>query len=258
MMFKLLKKKNHPEALMPVGGHLSELRSRIIKSLVVVGLFFGIAMQKADWLLNLLRRLLPADLFFNSPAEALWVTLKVAFFAGFFVSFPYILFQVWRFISPGLAQREKKLAIPFIIGGSLFFILGVLFCYFAVLPFALTYLIQFGIEKGIKPQIMITGYIDFVLKLMLAFGVIFILPVALVLLGRAGIVSSAWLAKNRKYALLINSIVSAILTPTPDVFNMMIMMVPLMILYEAGIWGIRLFGEVHSKTIKGSGNSSTV
>jgi Sec-independent protein secretion pathway component TatC len=111
-------------------------------------------------------------------------------------------------------------------------------------------LIQFGVQEGIKPQIILTQYIDFILKLMLAFGLIFILPIALILLGKAGIVTSRGLVKNRKYAILINSIVAAVLTPTPDVFNMMLMMIPLLILYEIGIWGVRLFGEGLSKGVK--------
>lgn len=242
-MFNLKDRETSSDGLMPVTGHLTELRSRVIKSLVVLGIIFIIALQEIDTLLKWLRRLLPAELFFNSPVEALWVSMKVAFFAAFLLSFPFILYQFWRFISPGLVQREKRIAIPFIFGGSIFFIFGVLFCYFIVLPFALNYLIQFGVQEGIKPQIILTNYIDFILKLMLAFGLIFILPVALILLGKAGIVSSRWLAKNRKYAILINSIIAAVLTPTPDVFNMMVMMIPLLILYEIGIWGIRLFGE---------------
>ncbi|MBI1823226.1 MAG: twin-arginine translocase subunit TatC [Nitrospirae bacterium] len=232
-----------PEKIMPVTAHLIELRSRVIKSLIILGIFFAVALQEVDTLLNGLRRLLPADLYFNSPAEALWVSMKIAFFASLFVSFPFILYQTWRFISPGLLKKERRIAIPFVFGGSLFFIFGVSFSYFIVLPFALNYLIHFGVQEGIKPQIVLTQYVDFILKLMLAFGLIFIIPIALILLGKAGFVTSRWLAKNRKYAILINSIVAAVLTPTPDVFNMMLMMIPLVILYEIGIWGIRLFGE---------------
>lgn len=246
-VIEMKDQKSSAEALMPVMGHLTELRSRIIRSLVVLGIFFVLALEEINYLLKGLRRLLPADLFFNSPAEALWVSMKVAMFASFFISFPFILYQIWKFISPGLFHKEKRIALPFILGGSAFFIFGVLFCYFFVLPFALNYLIQFGVEEGIRPQIILTNYIDFILKLLLAFGLIFILPIALILLGKAGIVSSRWLAKNRRYAILINSIVAAVLTPTPDIFNMMIMMIPLLILYEVGIWGIRLFGEGKAK-----------
>jgi sec-independent protein translocase protein TatC len=228
---------------MPLMGHLGELRSRIIRSLLVLGFFFLASLQEIDWLLKGLKRLLPADLYFNAPAEALWVSMKVAFFAALFLSFPFLLYQFWRFVSPGLLHAEKRIAVPFVLGGSFFFIAGVAFCYFVVLPFALGYLVQFGVQEGLKPQIILTNYIDFILKLLFAFGLIFILPVALIILGRAGLVSSAWLAKNRRYAILINSIVAAILTPTPDVFNMMLMMIPLLILYELGIWGVRLFGE---------------
>ncbi|MBI1820839.1 MAG: twin-arginine translocase subunit TatC [Nitrospirae bacterium] len=257
-MVSLWKKEKKTESTMPITGHLVELRSRLIKSLVVLGIFFGIALQEIDPILKVLKKLLPADLYFNSPSEALWVSFKVAFFAGFFVSFPFVLFQVWKFISPGLEPKERKWVFPFILGGSFFFVAGVLFCYFVVLPFALSYLVQFGVERGIKPQIILTSYIDFILKLMMAFGLIFMIPIALILLAKAGIVSSRVLAKNRRYAILINSIIAAVLTPTPDVFNMMLMMIPLLILYELGIWGIRLLGEGPPKTIKGSGKVSPV
>ncbi|MHB8483158.1 MAG: twin-arginine translocase subunit TatC, partial [Nitrospiria bacterium] len=172
-MVRFWKREKKTESTMPITGHLVELRSRLIKSLIILGIFFVIALQEIDPILKILKRLLPADLYFNSPAEALWVSFKVAFFAGFFVSFPFILFQVWKFVSPGLEPGEKKLVFPFILGGSLFFIAGVLFCYFVVLPFALTYLVRFGVEKGIRPQIILTSYVDFILKLMIAFCLIF-------------------------------------------------------------------------------------
>ncbi len=257
-MASVWKKEKPPGSAMPITGHLVELRSRLIKSLIVLGIFCGIALQEIDLILKVLKRLLPADLYFNSPSEVLWVSFKVAFFAGFIVSFPFVLFQVWKFISPGLEPKERKLFFPFILGGSFFFVAGVLFCYFFVLPFALSYLVQFGVERGIKPQIILTSYIDFILKLMMAFGLIFMIPIALILLAKAGIISSRVLVKNRRYAILINSLIAAVLTPTPDLFNMMLMLVPLLILYEIGIWGIRLLGEGPSKTIKGSGKVSPV
>ena len=237
-------KKNKPSGKeMTLTEHLSELRSRLIKALLPVGFFFFLAMLEINPLIAFLKNRLPADLYFNSPAEALWVGIKVAFFAGVFLAMPFILYQGWKFVEPGLEKEEKKMALPFILGGSFFFLLGLFFCYFVVLPFALRYLLQVGTDMGIKPQIIFSGYIDFVLKFLLAFGLIFMTPVGLVVLGKAGIVTAGWLSKNRKYAIVVNSILSAILTPTPDVFNMLLMMIPLLILYEIGIWGIRLFGR---------------
>ena len=233
---------------MPVTGHLGELRVRLIK---VIGAVLG-AMVAAyffsDVLIRWLRRPLAGDLYFFSPTEAFWVTMKVSFFAGLFLSLPVILYQIWRFISPGLLPRERRTALPFVILGCLFFILGLLFCYFVVFPFALNFLVGFGTGQGLKPMFSMGLYIDFLLKFLLAFGVIFELPLVITLLAKLGLVTPQFLARHRRYAVLVNALAAAILTPTSDVFNMMLMMLPLMLFYELGILGARFFGRKPSRS----------
>lgn len=231
------------EARMPITGHLGELRSRLLK--VVWTLIGGtvLAYAGSDILIGWLRRPLAADLYFFSPVEAFWVAMKVSFFGGLFLSLPVILYQVWRFVAPGLLPNERRLVLPFVLIGCLFFISGLLFCYFVVAPFALTFLVGFGTQQGLKPIFSVGLYMDFLLKFLLAFGVAFELPLVITVLAKLGLVTPQFLARHRRYAILVNAILAAILTPTTDVFNMMLMMVPLLLFYELGIWGARFFGR---------------
>jgi sec-independent protein translocase protein TatC len=228
---------------MPITGHLEELRSRLLR--VVWALLVGMALAYtvSDDLVGWLKRPLAADLYFFSPMEAFWVTIKVSFFAGIFLSLPVALYQIWRFVSPGLLSHERRLAAPFVLLGCLFFVAGLAFCYFVVAPFALNFLVGFGVQQGLKPVFSIGLYIDFLLKFLLAFGLVFELPLAITILAKLGLVTPQFLSRRRRYAILVNAILAAILTPTTDVFNMMLMMVPLLIFYELGIWGARLFGR---------------
>jgi len=231
------------EARMPMLGHLAELRSRLLK--VVCGILIAsvITYFFSERLIAILKRPLDGNLYFFSPIEPFWVTLKVSFFAGLFLSFPVSLFQLWRFISPGMLSTERRYAFPFVILGSLFFILGLMFCYFIVFPFALNFLVTFGVNQGLESMLSIGRYMDFLLKFLLAFGMIFELPLAITLLARLGIVTAAGLSRYRHYAILGNALIAAILTPTGDIFNMMLMMGPLILFYEIGILGARFFGR---------------
>jgi sec-independent protein translocase protein TatC len=170
------------------------------------------------------------------------VQMKVGLIAGVFIAAPVILWQVWAFISPGLHHHEKKYAVPFVLIGSLMFILGGAFSLFVVTPYALNFLLSYS-RPGLKPMITIQNHIDFLLKFTLAFGAVFELPLALTLLARMGVVTAKMLSKNRKYAILGAFIAGAILTPTPDAFNQTLMAGPLIILYEVGIVCARIFGR---------------
>ena len=228
---------------MPITGHLGELRSRLIK---VVWTFLGaviVAYFFSDTLIGWLKRPLKGDLYFFSPTEAFWMTMKVSFVSGFFLSLPVIFYQGWRFISPGLFLRERRFALPVVILGNFFFALGLAFCYFVVFPFALNFLVNFGVDRGLTSMFSIGLYMDFQLKLLLAFGVIFELPLVITILAKMGLITPQFLVRQRRYAVLVNAIVAAILTPTSDLFNMMLMMVPLLVFYEMGILGARLFGR---------------
>ena len=230
---------------MPFMEHLGELRVRIMRALygLLAGTVIALPFSEriVDWLARPITRL-GYELVFTAPAEAFWVQMKVGLIAGVFIAAPVILWQVWAFIAPGLHGHEKKYAIPFVLIGSLMFILGGAFSLFVVTPYALNFLLSYS-RPGLKPMITIQNHIDFLLKFTLAFGAVFELPLALTLLARMGVVTAKMLAKNRKYAILGAFIAGAVLTPTPDAFNQTLMAGPLIILYEVGIVCARIFGR---------------
>jgi sec-independent protein translocase protein TatC len=236
---------------MPFMEHLGELRVRIVRALY--GLLVGTAIalpfseRMVDWLARPVTKL-GYELVFTAPAEAFWVQMKVGLIGGMFIAAPVILWQVWGFIAPGLHKHERKYAVPFVLIGSLMFILGGAFSLFVVTPYALTFLLGYA-RPGLKPMITIQNHIDFLLKFTLAFGAVFELPLALTLLARMGVVNARMLAKNRKYAILGAFIAGAVLTPTPDAFNQALMAGPLIILYEVGIVCARLFGRKPSPVV---------
>jgi len=240
-------------AEMPLTEHLVELRKRIIISVIVLVVIFigvfnysetlfeiltfplksGIKISVRSPFLQIIRK--PGiSLYFFAPVEAFWMHLKVSFVAAFMASLPVIFYQLWRFISPGLLAKEKKYIFPFVISATIFFAMGALFCFLIVLPFAMSFLLEYK-TANITPMLSVEKYIDFCLKFILAFGAIFELPLVIIFLTRFGIVSPGTLAKNRKYAILASFIVAAILTPTPDAFNQTIMAIPIIMLYEIGI-----------------------
>jgi sec-independent protein translocase protein TatC len=230
---------------MPFLEHLGELRTRIMRALIalLVGTFIGLPFSQylIDWLARPVTRL-GYELVFTAPAEAFWVQMKVGIIAGLFIAAPAILWQVWAFIAPGLHEHEKKYAAPFVIVGSLLFLVGGAFSLFVVTPYALNFLLGYA-RPGLKPMITIENHIDFLLKFTLAFGAVFELPLLITLAARMGLVTAKMLAKNRKYAILGAFIIGAVLTPTPDAFNQTLMAGPLIILYEVGIVCARIFGR---------------
>jgi sec-independent protein translocase protein TatC len=226
--------------------HLTELRKRIIWSLIPAGAGLGVALYFTDRIMLFLQRplsQLKRAPIFLTPTEYFWTYMKVAMITGVFIAMPIVLWNVWAFVAPGLHKHERRYAVPFVVVGSLLFMLGGAFALLVVIPFAVQFLLNFGIEKGAEPMISIAAYIDFITKFTLAFGVVFELPVVITLLSMLGIVTPQFLSKNRKYAILINFIIAAILTPTPDVVNQTLMAGPLCILYELGIISARIFGR---------------
>ena len=230
---------------MPFLEHLGELRTRIVRALIalLVGTLIGLPFSQylVDWLARPITKL-GYELVFTAPAEAFWVQMKVGLIAGIFISAPGILWQVWGFVAPGLHTHEKKYAAPFVIIGSLLFLIGGAFSLFVVTPYALSFLLGYA-RPGLKPMITIENHIDFLLKFTLAFGAVFELPLLITLASRMGLVTAKVLAKNRKYAILGAFIIGAVLTPTPDAFNQALMAGPLIILYEVGIICARIFGR---------------
>jgi sec-independent protein translocase protein TatC len=226
--------------------HLTELRKRIIWSLVptIIGLI--VCFRFSDRILLFLRRPLEqmsVQLVALTPTEAFWTSMKISMIAGLFLAMPVILWQVWAFVAPGLHQHEKRFAVPFVLIGSLLFLGGAAFALFVIVPFAVRFLLNFGKEQGITPMISVSSHVDFVLKFTLAFGLVFELPLAITLLAMLGLVTPAFLRKNRKYAVLMNFVIAAVLTPTPDILNQSLMAGPLILLYEVGIVAAWLFGR---------------
>jgi len=231
--------------------HLGELRVRIMRSLValLIGLClaFPFSARVVDWLARPIQQS-GNTLVFLAVTEAFWVQMKVALFLGLFIAAPGILWQVWRFVEPGLHRHEKKYAVPFVTIGSLLFILGGAFSLLIVTPNAVAFLLSYA-RPGLQPMISIGNYIDFLLKFTLAFGAVFEVPLAMVLVSRMGLVTPKAFAQSRKYAILGAFIAGAILTPTPDMINQSLMAGPIIVLYEIGILAARIFGRSRAKPV---------
>jgi sec-independent protein translocase protein TatC len=228
---------------MPFMEHLGELRTRITRSLIAVMIGLVIAFPFSQKIVDLLARPVQGtgnSLVFLAVTEAFWTQMKVALITGLFLAAPAILWQVWRFISPGLYPHERKYAVPFVIIGSVLFIGGGAFALGVVIPFAVQFLLSYA-RPGLMPMISVGMYVDFILKFTVAFGAVFELPLAITLAARMGVVTPQMLARNRKYAILGAFIAAAILTPTPDAFNQTLMAGPIIILYEIGIIAARIF-----------------
>lgn len=248
---------------LPVTAHLSELKERIIVSLSVVVISSGVCFYFSEYIFSLL--ILPmssslslslsypfisleaiknanTELVFIAPAEALWMHFKISLISGIVISSPIILYEFWEFVAPGLLQKEKKYVFPFVIITMFLFLFGAVFCFMVVLPFAMNFLLTYK-TAVLKPMLSVGRYIDFSLKFIVAFGAIFELPVVLVFLTRMGIVTPKSLAKNRKYAIVLAFVVAAFLTPTPDAFNQSLMALPIVLLYEAGIWASKILNS---------------
>lgn len=174
--------------------------------------------------------------------EAFWVNMKVAFVAGAFLVLPVLLYEAWAFVAPGLLPHERKFALPFVVISTVCFAVGASFALLVIVPFAVNFMA--GYKTGnLLVQWTLNRYVDFVLKFTIAFGLVFELPLGITLASRIGLVTPQFLARNRKYAILIAFIAAAILTPTPDAFNQCLMAGPLILLYEAGILAARVFGR---------------
>ena len=229
-------------------GHLEELRHRLIVCFIALGIGVAICYAFKESLFGILMRPLttvmaPGDkMIFTGLTEAFFCYLKTALLAGLLLALPVIMYQMWCFIGPGLYAKEKRFLIPLVILSFIFFIGGVLFAYFIMLPFAFKYLLSFRSDV-IQALPSMREYFSLASILLLAFGLVFELPLVLTLLGSLGLVTPSFLGKNRKYAILLIFIAAAIITPTPDALSQCLMAFPLMILYEVGILGVRIFGK---------------
>ncbi len=238
---------------MPFTSHLDELRTRLIRILIAVGIgFVGCYFFKErifEFLARPLTTVLPDNsyMIFTSLPEAFFTYLKISILASVFLTSPYTLYQIWKFISPGLYKSEKKYMVPFVIFSTIFFVGGSLFAYHIVFPLGFKFFVAFGTES-IKPMISVREFLSFSMKLLIAFGLIFELPIFMYFLSRIGMVNSQTLKVKRKYAILLVFVIAALFTP-PDVVTQCLMAVPLMLLYEISIWIVKL-GEKKSPEIE--------
>ena len=223
----------------PFLSHLEELRKRLVVCAIGVGAGFVIAYIFAERLFQLLVAPLKAvmpegdQLIFTNLPEMFFAYIKVAFIAGIMAASPLIFYQLWMFIAPGLYRKEKKMAIPFVISSTILFVGGALFGYFVVFPCGFKFFIGFSNEY-VKALPSVKQYFSFSMKLLLAFGAVFELPVIIFFLSKMGIVTPQFLRQKRKYAILLTFALAAILTP-PDVITQCMMAGPLIVLYEIGI-----------------------
>lgn len=218
--------------------HLNELRKRIIISLAALGVTTLLVLPFASQLLKILR--LPARgvidrLAFFSPEEAFLIYMRVGILCGFTISMPVILYQLWGFCSPAMEVRVRKHSAFFIMSCFLSFVVGALFAYFILLPPALKFLLGFA-KEDLEPVISAGKYISFITGLIFASGLVFQMPVLSFILAKLGVINSKALRKKYKYAIVIVFIVAAVITPTPDAFNMSLLALPMLCLYEISIW----------------------
>jgi len=219
--------------------HLEELRRRLLHGAVAIVLGFVVCISFAKSLFEFLAapllKLLPenSSLVFTGLPDPFFMYLKVSFVAGFFLAIPYVLYQMWKFVAPGLYERERKLAVPFVLIATALFYVGAVFAYFLVFPVVFQFFLGFQ-STDLKPMISIKEYVSLIMKLMVAFGAVFETPVIIVFLGLLGIVDSNLLKKGRRYFIVIAFVIGAILSP-PDVLSQIMMGFPLLTLYEASI-----------------------
>jgi sec-independent protein translocase protein TatC len=235
------------EKKLPLTTHLQELRKRLILSFIAVGAGFVFCYAFAESIFDILAapliKMMPTggSLVFISVAEAFFTYMKVAFIAGLILTSPFVLYQIWAFVAPGLYRHEKRYVVPFVLAGSCFFALGILFGYYVALPVGFKFLLGYATDF-IKPMPSMKEYLSFSIKFLLAFGLVFEFPVVLVLLARIGVVDAKTLARQRKYAILLIFIFAAVMTP-PDLISQVLMALPLMGLYELSILLSKIFGK---------------
>jgi sec-independent protein translocase protein TatC len=241
-------------------GHLTELRKRLIHSFIFLFIFFIICYFFAEYLYGFLvepyAKAVKNDgserrLIFTALQETFLTYLKVSFFAAFFVTCPYILMQIWRFIAPGLYKHEKIAIIPYLVLTPILFFLGGMLVYYLIMPLAIKFFLSFestGLNTSLPIQLeaKVNEYLSLVMKLIFAFGLSFQLPVVLSLLARIGVVDAKFLRDRRKYVVIIIFAAAAILTP-PDPITQIGLAIPLLILYELSIFSVSII-ENKAKT----------
>lgn len=243
----------------PLLDHLIELRRRLLWSVAVLVVLFAVSLYFAEHIFGfLVQPLLAAGqgrVIFTDIFEAFFVDVKVALFTALMLGFPFFAIQIWKFVAPGLYAKEKKALLPFLLMTPVFFIAGAAFAYYVAMPWALHFLLGFegevgGVQKDALPGI--GNYLSFSTRFLFGFGVAFLLPILLMLLERAGIVSREQLVKGRRYMIVAAFAIAAVLTP-PDAISQFMLAIPLYALYELAIVAIRL---THWRAAKRAGEAA--
>lgn len=227
----------------PLVAHLASVKRRLLVIAGTVGVCVVITFAYSAELIEWFKRPFPDDLIFYGPAEALFASIKVSLLAGIVLSLPVMLYQFWKFIEPALLPREQRWAIPLFFLATGFFVLGLVFCNLVILPLVIHFFVSFGMDRALTPELAVGTYVDFNVEFLVIFGFAFEMPLVLTLLSRAGVITPDLLARYRKHAILAALVVSAVVTPDATLFTMMLMAIPLMVLYEVGILGARVFGR---------------
>ncbi|MEM6793483.1 MAG: twin-arginine translocase subunit TatC [Acidobacteriota bacterium] len=236
------------EALPTMGllDHLEELRVRLLRSVLVLFGAFLLCWPLKEHIYAFLaapiHELLPegTKLNFLGPTDPFTIYVKVSALAAVFAASPFILYQGWSFVAPGLYRRERRLAAPFILCGSLLFVGGGAFAYYVAFPFAVAFLL--GLGEQFQPTITVTHYLSFLMTVILGLGLMFELPTVIFFLSRLGLVTPAFLLRHFRWAVLLIFTAAAVITPTPDVINLCLFAVPALVLYLVGIGVAALFG----------------
>jgi sec-independent protein translocase protein TatC len=227
--------------------HLEELRKRLVVSLIAIVVGFFACWTFAENIFAYLQAPLaeflpPGDkLAYTRLTAPFFLYMKVAFFTGLFVASPVILFQLWLFIAPGLYKKERRLAAPFIIFGTLFFVLGGYFGYRFLLPATCSFFVETG--KEFKQMVTVDDYFSFASTIIMACGIVFETPIIIFFLARLGIVTPAFLLQKFKYAVVLSFVISAVVTPTPDMVTQSALAIPMILLYLIGVGVAFLFGK---------------
>jgi len=232
--------KNPEEYEAPITEHLAELRTRLIRSIIAVLIFTIVVFTQVNIFFDIFERPLNSvfpdlTLVALTPTESFFTAFKISLLVGFVIASPFVFYQLWKFIEPALYENEKKLVVPFVLFTTVFFVFGVLFSFYGVLPLAIKFLLNFGYNQlNVDPMLSVSSYISFVIRLLLAFGITFELPVILSLLARLGIVTPEMLIKIRPYFIVGIFVLAAVLTP-PDVVSQTFLALPLIVFYEVSI-----------------------
>ncbi len=225
---------------MSLMGHLNELRRRLFRIVIVIVLgfvaFYGVSEPLYAYLSEPLRACLPqgSTLVYTSPQGAFFTYMKVALVASIFGTSPFSFYQVWAFVAPGLYREEKRAILPLAFFSSIFFLAGASFCFLVVFPLAFQFFMGFASDT-IVPMISVEEYLSFALKLLIAFGLVFEMPLFTYFLARFGVLTPEFMRRSRKYAILLTFVVAAVLTP-PDVISQILMALPMLLLYEVSIY----------------------